>query len=106
MPSALREQADRETFLAREGAQFLAVVTPPGGQPGIGYGLPRKSSHPVGLKPGGRVIRAHPEALRNFPVGILPFLHLPNRLRADNDVYYSLDMDNPSGGRLLRKVLS
>jgi hypothetical protein len=50
-------------------------------------------------KAGGQVIRAHPEALRNFPDRVLPLRHLPDRLRADNDVYCLLDMDNSSGGR-------
>ena len=48
---------------------------------------------------GGQVIRAHPEALRNFPDRGLPLPHLPDRLRAEYDIYCLLDMDNSSGGR-------
>jgi hypothetical protein len=49
-------------------------------------------------KAGGQVIRAPPEASRSFPDRVLPLRHLPDRLRADNDVYCLLDMDNTSGG--------
>jgi hypothetical protein len=61
--------------------------------------LPRRSSPPVGIKPAGQVVRAHPEALRHFPDRVLPLRHLPDGLRADNDVYCSLDMENSSEGR-------
>jgi len=60
---------------------------------------PMKNSSSYWFIKGGQVIRAHPEALHNFPDRVLPLRHLPDRLRADNDVYCLLDMDNSSGGR-------